>query len=90
MPGPSLAALGAAIRAVRVERGLSVADAATAAGCAPGRLASVEEGRTDPAYALLVRLAKALGTRPSGFVRRAERHPLPEPEAEDNDSATTH
>jgi transcriptional regulator with XRE-family HTH domain len=73
LPGPSLAALGAAIRAVRVERGLSVADAAGAAGCAPGRLASVEEGRTDPDYALLVHVARALGTTPSEFVRRAER-----------------
>jgi transcriptional regulator with XRE-family HTH domain len=73
LPGPSLAALGAAIRAVRVEYGLSVADAAGAAGCAPGRLASVEAGRTDPDYALLVHVARALGTTPSEFVRRAER-----------------
>jgi transcriptional regulator with XRE-family HTH domain len=77
LSGPSLAALGAAIRAVRVEHGVgidgvSIADAAAAAGCAPRLLASVEAGCADPDYALLVRVAHSFGTRPSEFVRRAE------------------
>lgn len=75
--GPSLAAVGAALRAMRVERGLGVADVAAAVGCAPGRVASVEDGRTDPDFELLVRLAHALDSNPSDILRRAERDGAP-------------
>ncbi len=72
LPGPSTEAFVAAMRAVREERGVSVADAAAGAGVSPGRLASVEAGRREPDYELIVQLADALGVKPVAFVHRAE------------------
>ena len=43
-----------------------------AAGVPERRVRTLEEGRLDPDYVLLIRLAKALGVRPSALVRRAE------------------
>jgi transcriptional regulator with XRE-family HTH domain len=73
LPGPSPAALVAAMRAMRVERGLSVADAAAAAGVSPGRLAAVEARRREVDFELIVNVADALDTSAAEFVRRAER-----------------
>lgn len=72
LPGPSAAAFSAAMRAVRVERGVSVADAAAATrGVSAARLAAVEDGRREPDYVLTVRLARTLGVNSSEFVGRA-------------------
>jgi hypothetical protein len=38
------------------------------------RIQALEAGRLDPDYVLLVRLAKALGVRPSALVLLAEGH----------------
>lgn len=72
LPGPSPAAYAAAMRALREERGVSVADAAAAAGVPPGRLASVEAGRREADYELMMRLPRALGLRPADLIARAE------------------
>jgi transcriptional regulator with XRE-family HTH domain len=73
LPGPSPAAFVAAMRAVRVDRGLSVTDAAAAAGVSPGHLADVEGGRREADFELIVAVADALHTTASEFVRRAGR-----------------
>jgi len=60
------------MREMRVERGVSVADAAAGARVTPRRLTAVEDGRREADYELIVRLADALGVRPAEFIRRAE------------------
>jgi transcriptional regulator with XRE-family HTH domain len=72
LPGPSPAALAEAMRAMRVERGVSVADAAAGAGVTPAHLVAVEEGRREADYELIVRLADTIGVRPAEFIGRAE------------------
>jgi len=72
LSGPSAAAVSAAMREVREERYLSVADTAKAADTAPGRLSAVESGRREPDFVLMMRVARALGVQPSEFIRRAE------------------
>ena len=67
-----LARLGAAVRQLREERGLSQHELAVAARVGERRIGALEAGRLDPDYVLLVRLAKALGVRPSALVLRAE------------------
>ncbi len=72
LPGPSATAFSAAMRAMREERGVSVADAAAGAGVSKGRLASVEAGRREPDFVLIMRVARVLGIKPTEFVHRAE------------------
>jgi len=67
-----LLALGRAIREIRGERGMGVAQLAAAAGVDLRRIAALEAGRLDPSYELLFALAAALGVRASEFVVRAE------------------
>lgn len=67
-----LASLGGAVRAMRAERRLSLDDLALAAAVDPARLAALEEGRLDPDFELLLRLADAMSTRASAFVVEAE------------------
>jgi len=64
--------LGQAIRSVREEKTLTVADLATAADISSERLKTLERGELDPDYDLLITLAECLDTRPSTFVIRAE------------------
>jgi transcriptional regulator with XRE-family HTH domain len=75
LPGPSAHALSAAMKEVREKRGISVADAATAANITPGRLRSVENGRREPDFILIMRVARALGVRAPEFIHRAEQLP---------------
>jgi transcriptional regulator with XRE-family HTH domain len=67
-----LARLGLAVRQLREKRGLSRAELARATEVPERRLRALEDGRLDPDYVLLVRLAKALGVRPSAVVLLAE------------------
>jgi len=63
--------LGAAVRERRLLRGLSRAELATTVGASEHRLEAFEEGRVDPGYVLLVRLAKALGVGADALLIRA-------------------
>jgi transcriptional regulator with XRE-family HTH domain len=67
-----LARLGAAVRVLREERRLSRRELAAAAGIGERRIAALEAGALDADYVLLVRVAKALGVRPSALVLVAE------------------
>lgn len=69
---PQLVALGKAIRALRGEGAIPLDDLYTA-GIKPGVLDDLENGRLDPPYDLLLRVARALGVTPGVIVRRAER-----------------
>jgi transcriptional regulator with XRE-family HTH domain len=64
--------LGEAVRAVREQHGLSAGGLAAAADIAPARVVALEEGRLDPDFELLLRLAESMDIRPSAFVLRAE------------------
>ncbi len=61
-----LLALGRAIRARRLERGLSIAALAREAGISAGHLATIEQGKSNPRFATLDALARALDTL--GFI----------------------
>ncbi|MCW3020352.1 MAG: Helix-turn-helix domain [Solirubrobacterales bacterium] len=67
-----LARLGVAVRKLREECRLSRSELAGAAGIPERRMRALEDGRLDPDYVLLVRVAKALGVRPSALILRAE------------------
>jgi transcriptional regulator with XRE-family HTH domain len=68
----NLLLLGRAIREVREQHGLSAGELAAAAEAAPARVAALEDGRLDPDFELLVKLANSMGVHPSAFVLRAE------------------
>jgi transcriptional regulator with XRE-family HTH domain len=77
MPKPldqrdELARLGVAVRRLREECRLNRGELAGAAGVPERRVRALEDGRLDPDYVLLVRVAKALGVRPSALILRAE------------------
>jgi transcriptional regulator with XRE-family HTH domain len=67
-----LARLGQAIRELREQRGLSQSELEATVGVGERRIQALEDGRLDPDYVLLVRLAKALGVRPGALLLRAE------------------
>jgi transcriptional regulator with XRE-family HTH domain len=69
---PEHAALGEAIRAARVERGLSQEQLADAAGVHVTHLGGVERGVRNPNYATIVKLARALGVTAGMIVTRAD------------------
>lgn len=74
------------IRALRLERGLSLRAVAATAHVSPSLLSQIERGEANPSLVSLVSIAEALGvrpgallddvdaTRPSPVVRRCERH----------------
>jgi transcriptional regulator with XRE-family HTH domain len=73
VPGQlDLLVLGKAIRALREERGISPDDLGDVAGVDAHSLDDLENGRLDPRYDLLVRLAQGIGVEPHVIVRRAE------------------
>jgi len=74
------------MRAMRVERGVSVADAAAGVRVTPRRLTAVEDGRREADFELIVRLADTLGVRPAEFIGRAE-HLEPTSEDRQDDAA---
>jgi transcriptional regulator with XRE-family HTH domain len=67
-----LARLGQAVRELREQHGLSRSELAATVGVGERRIHALEDGRLDPDYVLLVRLAKALGVRPGALLLRAE------------------
>lgn len=67
-----LVALGQAVRQIREERSVSLDDLGASAGIDSRSIATLEIGRLDPHYDVLLALAEGLGVRPSTFVIRAE------------------
>lgn len=67
-----LALLGQTIRELREQHRLKLSELAAAVGVAERRIKALEDGRLDPDYVLLVRLAKTLHVRPGSLVSRAE------------------
>jgi transcriptional regulator with XRE-family HTH domain len=65
-------ALGRAIAAVRVERGLKRMELVTLGQISYPFLAEIEHGRKSPSHQTLARLAAALRTTPAGLMARAE------------------
>jgi transcriptional regulator with XRE-family HTH domain len=79
-----VAAVGALLRQLRTDAGLSLASVADAAGLSPGLLSQIERGMGNPSLTTLVKLAHALDVpvsrffvseRPAGALVRAGDHP---------------
>jgi transcriptional regulator with XRE-family HTH domain len=64
--------LGRAIREIREQRGIAIDTVSAATGVSRARIEALEEGRREPDYILLVRLAKGIGVRSAAFFVRAE------------------
>jgi ribosome-binding protein aMBF1 (putative translation factor) len=60
-PDRELIALGRAVRGLRAEQKLSVAELAAACNLTPRRIDTIEAGRFDPPYDMLLALADGLG-----------------------------
>ena len=71
--------LGGQLRALRVERGVSLRAAATAAGIAAPTLCRLELGRTTTSIYTLVRLAAALQMDVATLVCCVLANPAPDP-----------
>jgi transcriptional regulator with XRE-family HTH domain len=65
-------ALGQAIREVRTEQGLSQERVALDAGMEPSWLSHIENGRRNPSWGTIQRIARALSVRVSFLALRAE------------------
>lgn len=61
--------LGRRLRLVRFERGLTLKEVAARCGMSATHISEVERGKTSPTIGALQRISKALGERPSQFVR---------------------
>jgi transcriptional regulator with XRE-family HTH domain len=71
-------ALGAAIRATRVEKGYSQESFAKHAGFDRSFYGAIERGRFNVTYGTLLRVSAGFGVPVSTLVERAEPEPLPE------------
>ncbi len=71
---PVQVALGRAVRELREGRRLRQEEVAAEAGVHVTYLSGVERGRRNPTWDVIVRLAAALGKKPSQLVARAEKH----------------
>ena len=69
------AALGRAVRDLRVDRGISQEDLAHRSGMHRTYVGGIERGERNVSYANLLRLAEALGVPPSQLLARAEAPP---------------
>jgi transcriptional regulator with XRE-family HTH domain len=69
---PTSMHLGMAIRALRVEREMTLETLATAAGIHWTYLSGIERGGRNPTWKVLGSVAFALGVKPSELARRAE------------------
>lgn len=67
------ASLGRAILRARRDRGLSQEELASRAGMDRTFVGGIERGEENPSFDKLLRLAQALGVRPSELVAAAER-----------------
>jgi transcriptional regulator with XRE-family HTH domain len=69
---PSLVALGHAVRALRLARGLTQEGLAEVSGLHPRYISDVERGRRNIGFLNLERLARALGLDLSAFIAEFE------------------
>lgn len=69
---PAHVALGASIRALRVERGLSQEVLAADSGMHRNYVGGVERGERNPSYTNLLRIAEVLDVPLSDLIARAE------------------
>ena len=72
---PEHAALGRAIRALRDKSGLSQEELGHASGLHRNYVGGLERGELNPSYTSIIKVASALGVRPSELIRLAERSP---------------
>jgi transcriptional regulator with XRE-family HTH domain len=70
---PEHAALGEAVRRLRLEAGMSQEELAEAAGTDLTQVGGVERGVRNPSYTTLLRLAGALGTSVGELASLADR-----------------
>jgi transcriptional regulator with XRE-family HTH domain len=68
-----LVALGHAVRLLREQRRMSPKELAEAAGVERLRISTLEAGKLDPTYELLIALAEGLGVELSALLIRAEK-----------------
>lgn len=71
-PEPDQPILGAAIKAIRTEKGISQNQLAEATGLTQGWLSDTENGRRNPSWNSLLRLCRGLGIPVGELVARAE------------------
>lgn len=69
---PDAAALGRAVQAIRVERGISQMQLAEATGFMQSWISNVEHGRRNVSWSNIGRLAEGLGVSVSELAARAE------------------
>lgn len=69
---PALVALGAAIRAARVERGISQEELAHKAGTDRSYLSSIERGAQNPGIVSILRMAHAMDMTATELFAEAE------------------
>lgn len=62
--------IGARLRALRNEAGLTQAQIAESVGVAPETMSRIERGRLAPSRDLISRLAEAIGIEPGAFFKR--------------------
>jgi len=72
---PDQPALGAAVRAVREDKGISQVQLAAATGLVQSWISETERGRRNPSWSNVVRLAEGLGVSLSELASRAESMP---------------
>jgi transcriptional regulator with XRE-family HTH domain len=72
MSPADLAELGRRIRKLRIEQRLTLKQVETASGLSATHLSEIERGRTSPTIGALIRIARALGKRPSFFMETEE------------------
>jgi transcriptional regulator with XRE-family HTH domain len=73
-PSPACAKVGARIRALRVERGLSLEDVANAGQISKGHLSSVEHGLAAITVETMMRIAQGLDVLPMDLLAFPEEH----------------
>jgi transcriptional regulator with XRE-family HTH domain len=76
IPEPIAAKVGARIRELRIERGMSLAALATAAGVSKGHMSSVERGLVLITVGTVVATARALGVPPFVLAMFPDDEPL--------------
>lgn len=69
MSEANLKKLGKKIKAARNETGLTQKDVAERAGTSTNHYAQIEQGRANPSFLLLTKIAKVLGIKSSDIFR---------------------